>query len=71
MQRRKFTPMEMKTFGSYLRKEVINQGKKRFNNLDPEIAYSLDELIENCNMLYRERCTGPRCCKHRRRRHCT
>ena len=48
----KFTPMEMKTFGSYLRKEVINrQGKKRFNNLDPEIAYSLDELIENCNML--------------------
>jgi len=46
-----FFPTDMKVFGSYLRKEVMNrQGKRRFNALDLETKYSLDDLIENCNL---------------------
>lgn len=47
-----FFPSEMKTFGSYLRKEVMNRtGKRRFNALDLEVKYSLEDLNEKCNLL--------------------
>ena len=65
----KFTVKEMKTFGSYLRKEVINRQGEKLNNFDNEIAYSLDELIENCNMKVSREMHWTKCCGCRRRRH--
>jgi superfamily I DNA/RNA helicase len=47
-----FTSEEVKEFGKFLRTENITRaGKKLLNNLDPEEVYTLDDIIEKCNLL--------------------
>ena len=47
-----FTSEEVKEFGKFLRTENITRaGKKLLNKLDPEEVYTLDDIIEKCNLL--------------------
>lgn len=47
----RFSAEDLKRFGKFLRPEVMTRhGKRKLNTLDPEDAYSLDDITSKCNL---------------------